>query len=103
MGYSVVAGSSCGSRGRTRTSSTGMAGMSGLPDLGEHAADDGEFAGVEGMDEAVSHGLEVQRGGGDQLGHAALGEHGLLAAAVVGARLLADQAALDHGGDLVGE
>src|SRR3954451_8164150 len=88
-------GSRSGSRGRTRTSSTVMAGMSGLPDLGERAADDGEFVVVEMVDEAVADGLEMQRRGSDERGHAGLGEHGLLAAAVVGTRLLADQPALD--------
>src|SRR5687768_1190817 len=75
----VVAGSSRGSRGRTRTSSTVIAGMgSDLPDSGEHPADDGEFLVVQVVDEAVPYGLEVQRRGGDERVHAGVGEHGLL-------------------------
>src|SRR6195952_1089597 len=64
----VVAGSSSGSRGRTRMSSTVIAGMgSDLPDFGEDTGDDGEFVLVEVIDEALSDGGQMGRRGAEHV------------------------------------
>src|SRR3954470_8615976 len=78
-GRKPAAGSSCGRRGRTRTSSTVMAGISSLPDFFEHAGDDRELFGVETIDEAVPDGDQMQGGGGLERGESLVGQHGLLA------------------------
>src|SRR4051812_18574060 len=96
-----VVGASSGRRGRTRTSSTVMAGISGLPHFFENPMDDLEFVGVETVDEAVPDGDQVQRCGRLERGQSLIGEHGLLAAAVLGTGLLADEPPLDHRVDLV--
>src|SRR5688500_10586678 len=73
--YSVVAVSSLGSRGRTSTSSTVMAGMIGTPLLcdplgaqalaepGEDAGEDGDLGFVEVVHEMGAHRAEVVRRG----------------------------------------
>src|SRR4051812_22984684 len=94
--YAVAAGSSCGRRGRTRTSSTVIAGISGLSDSVENTPDDFQLVRVEHVDEAVPDSDQVQRSGGDEGGQALVGEHGLLATSVVRTGLLAHQATLDH-------
>src|SRR3954466_2059520 len=59
----LVSGPSRGSRGRTSTSSTVMAGISGLPDLVEHCGDHTELILVQPVDETVPNGDEMQRSG----------------------------------------
>src|SRR4051794_38573371 len=96
-----VVGASSGRRGSTRTSSTVMAGISGLPHFFENPVDDLELVGVETIDEAVPDGDQVQRGGRLEGGQSLVGEHRLLAATVLGAGLLGDEAPLDHRVDLI--